>query len=133
MITLPGLCVMKLIAYGEKPDQRQKDWDDFVLVLTNYGDIAGEQLFEGEYDDLITDNFEFPLASARMLGRHLREIVNKNHGLQERIIQTLQNKFQGFSSREIEHMFLVNRNADQQVILLKLISEVLIGIRDTSD
>jgi predicted nucleotidyltransferase len=96
VITLPGLCVMKLIAYGEKPDRRQKDWDDFVLVLTNYDDIAGDKLFEGEYEDLITENFDFSLASARMMGRHLQKIVNKNAGLKNRITQTLETDCSNF-------------------------------------
>jgi predicted nucleotidyltransferase len=108
VITLPGLCIMKLIAYNEKPDWRQKDWDDFVLIVTNYGDIAGEQLFDGNYDDLIVDNFELSVASARMMGRHLQMIVNKNAHLKEGIVQILENKLQKFSQDEIDQMYSVN-------------------------
>lgn len=33
VITIPGLCVLKVIAYGEKPDSRTKDWQDLLLIL----------------------------------------------------------------------------------------------------
>jgi predicted nucleotidyltransferase len=128
VITLPGLCIMKLIAYDENPDRRQKDWDDFVLIVTNYGDIAGEQLFDGKFDDLIVDNFELSVASARMMGRHFQMIVNKNAYLKERIVQILENKLQKYSQDEIDQMYRVNDGADQQVILLKLVSEILKGL-----
>lgn len=58
VITLPGLCILKLIAWNEKPDQRAKDWNDFLFILIHYHEIAGEQLFEGSHDDLFDDNFE---------------------------------------------------------------------------
>jgi predicted nucleotidyltransferase len=129
VITLPGLCVMKLIAYNEKPDRRQKDWDDFLLVLSNYGDIAGEELFAGQYDDLMNSEFEFPIASARMLGRHIQAIVNKNADLKGRIIKILLGKHQGFTSEEIDQMYQQNKS-DRQVIQFRLIDELTKGVVD---
>lgn len=130
IITLPGLCILKLIAFGERPDQRQKDWDDFVLVLTNYGEIAGEQLYEGKYDDLITGDFDFTVASARMMGRHLQPIVNKNSELKDRILKTLESRLQKFSPPEIDEMYEGRDREDRQVLLLKLLIEVLRGLDD---
>jgi predicted nucleotidyltransferase len=130
VVTLPGLCIMKLIAFDEKPDRRVKDLDDFLFVLKNYGEIAGEQLFEGNYDDLIRENFEMPIAAARMLGRHIAQIANKNSALKEKIISILQNRLQGFDDSEIDQMYSVRDKDDKQVKLFKLISETVKGIRN---
>ncbi|MES2702916.1 MAG: hypothetical protein V4649_09770 [Bacteroidota bacterium] len=58
VITLPGLCILKLIAFHENPNLRIKDWQDFLMIMTNYHEISGAQLFDGEYDDLIAGDFE---------------------------------------------------------------------------
>lgn len=130
VVTLPGLCIMKLIAFDEKPDRRAKDLDDFLFVLKSYGEIAGEELFEGNYDDLIRGDFEMPVAAARMLGRHVALIVNKNGALKEKIISILQNRLQGFSNSEIDQMYSVRDRDNEQVELFKLISETIKGIRE---
>lgn len=95
VVTLPGLCIMKLIAFDEKPDRRAKDIDDFLFILKNYGEIAGEQLFEEPYEDLIEGDFETHIAAARMLGRHIAQIVNKNAGLKEKMMNILRQRLRG--------------------------------------
>lgn len=130
VVTLPGLCILKLAAYSEKPDRRAKDLDDFLFLLKNYHEIAGEQLFEGAYDDLIEGNFEMPVASARVLGRHMAPIVNKSHVLKEKVLSILKKRLKGFSEDEINQMYQVRDQDDEQVICFKLIAETLKGINE---
>ena len=130
VITLPGLCIMKLIAWNEKTDHRAKDWDDFLFILNNYHVIAGEQLFEGNYNDLIKDNYELPIASARMLGRHMTTILHKNQFLKNKILQILKHHLKEFDNHEIEEMYQFKNSNDKIVINLKLISETIKGIMD---
>jgi len=130
VITLPGLCIMKLVAFNEKPDIRAKDLDDFLFLLKNYHEIAGEELFEGQYDDLIEGEFEMQVASARMLGRHMALVVNRNPVLKEKITGILQYRLRGFSDGEIDQMYKVKDRCDEQVICFKLIAEVLKGMNE---
>lgn len=130
VITLPGLCIMKLIAFDEKPDQRAKDFEDYDLIMENYGEIAGEELFSGTYDDLIHAEFELPVAAARMLGRHMSMVLSKNKNLKKRIVAILEKKLRGFSKREIDQMYTVNDKGDKRILQLKLIAEVVQGIAD---
>lgn len=130
IVTLPGLCIMKLIAYGEKPDMRAKDWADFLFLLRNYGEIAGESLYSGSYNDLIEADMELDMASARMLGRQMAPILNKDNDLKERIVATLTRKCAGFSREEIDQMYRHRDEQDIQIINFNLISEVLQGILD---
>ena len=98
VVTLPGLCVLKLIAFYEKPDRRAKDLEDFYFLLENYGEIAGDQLFEGvEHEDLIKDDFELTLASARLLGRQIKNIASGRQELSIKLNQILVSRLKGFS------------------------------------
>jgi predicted nucleotidyltransferase len=88
---LPGLCILKLIAFDEKPDWRFKDFEDYSLMMRNYGEIASEELFSGPYEDLVQGDFEISIAGARMLGRNMQTILNKNEILKKRITAILKN------------------------------------------
>ena len=126
VVTLPGLCVLKLIAFLEKPDRRAKDLQDFYFLLENYGEIAGDQLFEGaDYEDLIKDNFDFPIASARLLGRQIKIIVSGNSELTDKLKQILSSRLQGFSEQEIDAMYEVRDAGDKLIERLKMVSQLL--------
>ncbi|MBB1285249.1 hypothetical protein HRH25_12765 [Flavisolibacter sp. BT320] len=131
VVTLPGLCVMKLIAYDEKPDRRAKDLDDYYFLVKHYGEIAGEVLFSGNYDDLLEGDFDLQIAAARMLGRHMKPILNKNDTLKEKVINILQHQLRGFNEEEINGMFGVRERNDDIVLKFKLVLETIKGIKDT--
>lgn len=131
VVTLAGLCVMKLIAYNEKPSSRAKDMDDFFFLVKNYHEIAGEELFDGDYDDLLEGDFEMQIASARMLGRHMTPILKKNNALKEKIVDILNLQLRGFGENDINQMYEVRENNDELVLKFKLVLETIKGIKDT--
>ena len=131
VVTLPGLCVLKLIAFNEKPDRRAKDLEDFYFLLENYGEIAGDQLFEGvEHEDLIKDDFELTLASARLLGRQIKNISLGSPELSAKLNQILVSRLKGFSEKEIDSMYEVRERGDKLVERFKLVAEVKKGLND---
>lgn len=92
--------MLKLIAFHEKPDRRAKDLEDFYFLLENYGEIAGDQLFDGvEYEDLIEDDFELTFASARLLGRQIKNITLDSPELSTKLNQILVSRLKGFSEK----------------------------------
>lgn len=126
VVTLPGLCILKLIAYYEKPDSRAKDIQDFYFLLKNYGEISGNLLFDNaQYDDLIGEDFELSIAAAKILGRQINALAQNNPELLAKLKQILKSRLQGFSNEEIETMYKVRESNDTQVEQFKLISEVL--------
>lgn len=130
VVTLPGLCILKLIAYNEKPEWRMKDWQDFLIIMSSYDEIAGEKLFEGDYDDLIDGDFEYNIASARMLGRHMAVILKKNEQMRNHIVEVLTGKLMKQSIADIDEMYPERDRDDTQLVTLKLIVEVIKGIND---
>lgn len=130
IVTLSGLCIMKLIAYNEKPDSRAKDLDDYLFIVKNYHEMAGEELFSNKHADLIEGDFEVNVASARMLGRNMAITLNKNEKLKEKIISILSHQLRDFHESEIEEMYKIRERDNDLVLRFKLVLETIKGIKD---
>lgn len=129
IITLPGLCILKLIAFDEKPDQRAKDYDDYLYLVQRYYEIGGAEVFSVEHEDLITDDFDYTIASARLLGRQMQQVLSVNEGLRNKVMEILKSRLRGFSFEEIDQMYAVDKK-DEKVEEFKLVAETLKGILD---
>lgn len=130
VVTLAGLCIMKLIAYNEKPDIRAKDLEDYFFIVKNYHEIAGEELFDSKHDDLIEGDFEMNIASSRMLGRNMALTLNRNIKLKEKIISILSHQLRDFNELEIDEMYKVRERDDDLIVRFKLVLETIKGIKD---
>lgn len=76
--TLPGLALMKLIAWNDRRFQYRKDAQDLGLIMLNYLYANNEErLWEGDGTDLVTDGFDYNLASARLLGRDVGQLLSE--------------------------------------------------------
>jgi predicted nucleotidyltransferase len=126
--TLPGLCILKLIASYEKPERLEKDLGDFYYILDNYFDIAGDTIYEGDFEDLIDENFEPQIAAAKMLGRQLAPILNESAALSNLLKQILTKLLGRFTENEIDEMYLHEAN-DCQIKHMKLTSVLLAEIK----
>ena len=125
--TLPGLCILKLVAGDEKPERRPKDFADFFYILENYFEIAGETLFDAAYEDLIEEDFQPAIVSAKILGRQIKDIINDQLELKERIIKVIEKFKEGFDDNEIDAMYNYDKK-DAKIFRFKLISSLVAEI-----
>jgi len=103
VVTVAGLCVLKLISYSEKPDQRSKDYDDFLFLLQNYGKIRGAEIFEyQDFTQLFEEKQDFDDVAATILGREIRAALNNDTKLINTILTSLEMKLGGYSIDELE-------------------------------
>lgn len=86
--TLPAIVLLKLIAYDDRPENRGKDLNDIGNIIQYYYHIAGEDLFEEEFIDLL-DLDNTTVASAQLLGRRIYLIIKHSLELVERVIGIL--------------------------------------------
>lgn len=78
--SLAGLTLMKLIAWNDRRFRYQKDAKDLGLLMLNYLDAGNQErvLGEGaEHADLLNENFDYNLASARVLGRDVGKLLSE--------------------------------------------------------
>ncbi|GAB3570717.1 hypothetical protein GCM10027578_27630 [Spirosoma luteolum] len=81
---LPGMVILKLIAYDDRPEHRLKDLADISFILKNYLNIASESVYDTHYDLLeASDSLEH--TAARILGRDIRPLLDPSPALRRRI------------------------------------------------
>jgi len=86
--TLPGLIILQLIAWQDRSDVRPKDAQDVGYILEKYFDIATQEIYD-HHNDLFEENTELVEIGARVLGRHMGDILSSAPLLRERITRLL--------------------------------------------
>jgi predicted nucleotidyltransferase len=127
--TLPGIVILKLIAFDDRPEVRQKDIQDIALILNHYFDIESEIIYE-DHNDLFEDNRDIPYIAARVLGRQIKTILNRSTELEKRITGILQNEIDNPEKSKIAELMVKGTNS---TILeaIDLLKEILTGIKES--
>ncbi|HMR87868.1 MAG TPA: hypothetical protein PKD51_06925 [Saprospiraceae bacterium] len=87
--TLQGMIILKLVSWSDRPDERNNDLSDILLIIKSYSEIAYNDIVENHYDTFIEQGFEPLMVSARVMGRNIAHIAAKSERLQSRIIDVL--------------------------------------------
>ncbi len=132
--TLPGILLLKIIAFDDRPEQREKDPADILSIIENYFSLQRELIYEFHSDLFGEDDKSLPLIASRVLGREIRKPLSENPKLRERVIAILEGHISlGEKSKFVEVMALATLNTndypliDECVIYLK---EILTGINE---
>jgi predicted nucleotidyltransferase len=67
--SIPGLTVLKVIAWSDRGGVNNEDAADLHRLLTTYADAGDFDLYEEESDLLEAAGFDLVLAGAQLLGR----------------------------------------------------------------
>jgi predicted nucleotidyltransferase len=74
--SIPGLVLLKLVAFYDRPPERDRDIQDIWFVLKRYFDIGNEDRLYDEHVDLFEErDFDLERAAARMLGRDVAQLL----------------------------------------------------------
>ena len=88
---LSGMVILKLISYNERKE-RTKDLEDIKDIMLNYFDLNNDRFYEQHLDlldELSTANF-VQEAAARLVGRDMRTILDRNLELKNSIIRIIE-------------------------------------------
>jgi predicted nucleotidyltransferase len=87
--TLPGIVLLKLIAWDDRPEARRDDILDISELLDNFFDMYQDKIWE-EHNDLFKDeDGELIHVAAVVIGREIRKIALRNDKLFQRIANLL--------------------------------------------
>ena len=87
--TLPSIVLLKLISYDDRPEQRLKDPGDIASIIQNYFDLQSDNIYENHTDLFDHEDFTLQKASARIIGREIKTIIESNTVLKRRITDIL--------------------------------------------
>lgn len=82
---LAGMVLLKLIAWGDRPEERENDLADILKIISHFYDIEFDNITEAHYDLMDTEDFDEKRLAAEVLGREARVYLNKSTELQNRI------------------------------------------------
>jgi len=71
-----GLAVMKLVAWNDRNAAGNKDAIDLATVLRTYLDAGNRERLYSDHADLLTEDFDYVLAGAELLGRDIASSVS---------------------------------------------------------
>ncbi|MGN6601386.1 MAG: nucleotidyl transferase AbiEii/AbiGii toxin family protein [Ginsengibacter sp.] len=87
--TLPGIALLKLLAWEDRPEGRTKDILDISEILDHFFSINDREIWEHHSDLFADEDVDLTEIGARVLGRQMRKIAIKNGSLYKRIDQLL--------------------------------------------
>ncbi|RCW29299.1 hypothetical protein [Marinilabilia salmonicolor] len=82
---LPGMIILKLIAWSDRPEERENDLEDILKIIQNYFDLAFDEIVEEHHDTFPEGELDQILVAAEVLGRKARKILQKSQKLSDRI------------------------------------------------
>lgn len=126
--TLPGIVILKLIAFDDRPEIRQNDIKDITLILKHYFDIETDIIYE-LHNDLFEEDRDTPLIAARVLGRQMKNILKRSFDLEKRIINILKNEIDNPEKSKIAELMVAGTN-NTIMDAIEILKEILNGIKD---
>ena len=127
--SLPGLVILKLIAWEDRPELRSKDAQDVLHILENYFEITEDDIYD-HHNDLFDDTTLLSDIAARVLGRHIGKILADRVPLQERMIRLLAKQTESEQDSALGEA-IVGGGSDHTVgEALNLLRMVLVGMQD---
>ena len=124
--TLPGIVLLKLIAFQERPEIRRDDIKDISKILKHFFDMYTDEIYE-KHNDLFGDkDINLNWIAARVLGRDMGKIAQVNEDLFLRIKKILKkNTLDIYSSDIAKIMAEFFQNTIEENV--KLLEQVNIG------
>lgn len=129
--SLAGIILLKLIAYDDRPEMRSKDIQDIGTILNNYFTLENEMILD-KHIDLIADAKKWELVSARVIGREMQPILDRNSLLKERVLAIIDNNTSSAEESNIGRLLLgvINQSPLALEEVFSLLKEIRKGIED---
>lgn len=127
--TLAGIVILKLIAYDDRPEMRSNDIKDIGFILSHYFDLESDLIYESHADLFSDEGNSLEQIAARVLGRQMQAIIDKNRLLKGRIEDILQ-KGTVPSTENRMAIWLLNAKITTIEQAIGLIGEVITGLNE---
>lgn len=127
--TLPGIVILKLTAWEDRPEIRGSDIKDIMTILYHFFGIYTDQIYKHHSDLFYNDDFGLHLIAARIMGREMKKIAVRNEKLYDRITNLLDKNTLDVNTSEIAKIMakLANTSVEES---LKPLSEIRLGFQE---
>lgn len=121
---LPGMVILKLVAWSDRPEDRGQDPGDILKIIKHYFDYNFDEILE-EHNDIfpegeLDETGKFKIA-ARVLGRNARKYLKASERLEERVLVILEEHTSSATSSDFLKKWAVQEDWDldlaQQILV----------------
>jgi predicted nucleotidyltransferase len=119
--TLPGIVLLKLIAWDDRPESRRDDIKDISDILNHFFEMNDNEIFENHHDLFEKEEASLKNIAARVMGREMSKIAKKNELLFSRIVGILDSNTLVSQNSEMAKIMVeyYDNTIDDNVQLLK--------------
>lgn len=89
---LPGMILLKLVAWSDRPEERDNDLADILLIIKHYFDINSDLIYDHYFHIFPNEDepFDELRIAAEVLGMEARRFLQKSKNLEKRILNVLE-------------------------------------------
>jgi len=127
--TLPGIVILKLLAWEDRPEIRKDDIKDIGTLLQHFFTMYSDQIYE-HHSDLFGDlDIDLTEIAARVMGREIKQITARNTKLHNRLTALLRENTQDMRTSRIA--LLLSQYFDNTVETnIRLLLEMQAGLQE---
>ncbi len=126
--TLPGIVILKLIAWEDRPEIRRDDLKDILTILSHFFEMYTDQIYKLHSDLFGNDDFGLDLIAARVMGREMNKIASRNEKLHGRLSHLLEKNTMDVSKSQIAKI-MANMSDTTVEESLRPLSEMWLGFQ----
>jgi len=102
--TIHGMVLLKLIAWGDRPEERDSDLGDILKIIELYYELYWQDILENHFDlleSLESIDIDPLRIASRVLGRKAKSYLAKSQKLQARVFNLLEENLKDASTSAI--------------------------------
>lgn len=124
------MVILKLIAWSDRPEDRDNDLYDVLRIIEHYFDLNYDDILE-HHNDTFTEVeiFDQLKISARVLGRNSSKFLNVSKAIKERILKTIYDNVDNAENSTIAKEWVKNKDWDLEYAM-QLLKEFQTGLMD---
>ena len=122
--SIPGMMILKLIAYDDRPNNRLKDIVDVNSICQYYPSLESDFIWANHFD-LYGGNLEHEEVGVIVLGREMKKLVSDNKALENRLVHIMDKAI----NEESALLTIMIQNSERETIAMKknIIEKLKIG------
>lgn len=126
---LPGMIILKLVAWSDRPEERENDLKDILLIIEHYFNFNFDEIVESHNDIFPEKGFDKLIIAAEVLGRKSKVYLNKSKSLSNRIFSILEKNLTSESESIIAKEWAIIKSCDIEYSI-KILKAFQKGIMD---
>jgi predicted nucleotidyltransferase len=98
---IPGIVLLKLVAWNDRPEDRGNDLADILKIIEHYYEFEWDDIVENHFELLADEDFDQLKLASRVLGRKVKKFLVKSKQLESRILNLLEENLKNASTSAI--------------------------------